>query len=137
MTKGLMGRAVDGFKGGLAVTLGEAVAPAVVNLIPTASFPSLANVYVNAGLRAAVGLFTAPLLQRMLGPKWTAAYLYGTFASAIKNPVAQLGIPLLSPALLSAYPGGLFALPTRPGSTSSLAATFDYGTLEAEEQQVM
>lgn len=130
-TRGVFAKAMDGVKGGLAVLLGEATVAAVPKLIPIAA---IQTGIPNAFAEAAIALFSAPFVAKLIGPKWAQVYLYGGFARPLKGLVIGANVPILSGALAS-YPGSLLALPT-PGA-STLAATFDMATLEAEEASVM
>jgi len=129
--RGLVGRITEGFKGGLAVLGGEAVASAVPKLIPV---PSIQTGMLNTAAEMLVAVFTAPLVQKVLGPKWAQAYLYGGFARPLRGVVMGLNLPIISPALAS-YPGSLMALPANTGVTS-LAGAYDAGFMDAEELAV-
>ena len=129
-TRGITGRLVDGFKGGLAVLGVEAVSAAIPKLVPVAA---IQTGFPSAAAEALTAVLTAPLVAKLIGSRWAQVYLYGGFARPLKGLVIGANIPFVSGALAS-YPGSLMALPSqRTSMASSLAANFDLATLEAEE----
>lgn len=110
---GIMGKVMDGLKGGVGVVLGKAAARAVPTFIGQDRTKP-----IGIALQALAGIILAPIVGRFGGGEIGRAFLWGAFAAPIEGFVVGANIPMLSPAL-SSYPEELSALPYVPGALSA------------------
>jgi hypothetical protein len=127
--RGMMGRVMEGLKGGAGVVLGKAA----VRAIPTmARLPRTGP--VGIAVQALVGVVVAPFVDRFLRG-WGKPFLYGAFAAPLESVVVGLNLPIIGPAL-SSYPDELSAIPATVTSLGDAGAPPGF-MIDDEEQALV
>lgn len=126
---GIVGKVMDGLKGGVGVVLGKATARAIPTFIGQDRTKPIGIV-----LQALAGIVLAPIVGRFGGGEIGRAFLWGAFAAPIEGFVVGANIPMLSPAL-SSYPEELSALPYVPGALGAGPASGMPGFTISEDEE--
>lgn len=100
----MMGRVMEGLKGGAGVVLGKAAVRAIPTMVGIPRTGML-----GIGAQAAIGVVLAPFVDRFLRG-WGKPFLYGAFAAPLESLAVSLNLPVVGPAL-SSYPDELSAIP--------------------------
>jgi len=127
--RGLMGRVMEGLKGGAGVVLGKAA----VRAIPTiARLPRTGP--IGIAVQAGVGVILAPFVDRFFRG-FGRPFLYGAFAAPLESLVVSLNVPVIGPAL-SSYPDELSAIPATVTALGGVDAAPGF-MIDDEEQALV
>jgi hypothetical protein len=127
--RGLMGRVMEGVKGGAGVVLGKAAVRAIPQMVGIAR-----TGVVGIAAQAAVGVMLAPFVDKMLRG-WGKPFLYGAFAAPLETFAVSLNLPVIGPAL-SSYPDELSAIPATVTALGDAGAAPGF-MIDDEEQALV
>ena len=131
MTRGIMGRVMEGVKGGAGVVVGEGLVGAIPGFVGQTK-TSIPGILIQVG----AGVILAPFADKVLRG-FGKPFLYGAFAGPIRSAVIRYNVPVLAPAL-SSYNDVLRALPVNAtvkaiqGARTSFAA-YQSGLMDEED----